>query len=95
MSPDLYPSGKTGNPGSWNRYAYVLGDPVNGRDPRGLEGDFEICGADQYAPDCEEGASDPGFGSEYFCTGDLCVSSGLGYNYCTDFDEGGQPELTP
>ena len=24
-----------GNPGSWNRYAYVLGDPVNGRDPSG------------------------------------------------------------
>ena len=22
-------------PGSWNRYSYTLGDPVNGRDPRG------------------------------------------------------------
>ncbi len=25
------------NPGSWNRYAYTLGDPVNGNDPTGLD----------------------------------------------------------
>ncbi len=25
-----------GNPGSWNRYAYTVGDPVNRNDPRGL-----------------------------------------------------------
>ena len=24
------------NPGSWNRYSYVQGDPINNRDPRGL-----------------------------------------------------------
>jgi RHS repeat-associated protein len=29
-------SGGLGNPQGWNRYAYVLGDPVNGNDPLGL-----------------------------------------------------------
>jgi RHS repeat-associated protein len=27
---------KMGDPGSWNRFAYVQGDPVNYRDPKGL-----------------------------------------------------------
>ena len=36
-SPDPYvASGGAGNPGSWNRYAYVGGDPINSRDPSGL-----------------------------------------------------------
>ncbi|QOY91370.1 RHS repeat-associated core domain-containing protein [Paludibaculum fermentans] len=30
-------SGGAGNPGSWNRYAYVEGDPVNHIDPKGLQ----------------------------------------------------------
>jgi len=25
------------SPSSWNRYAYALGDPINGNDPQGLE----------------------------------------------------------
>ena len=29
-------SARGNNPGSWNRYSYTLGDPVNGSDPRGL-----------------------------------------------------------
>lgn len=38
MTPDPYPpSAKAGNPQSWNRYAYVIGDPVNNNDPRGLD----------------------------------------------------------
>jgi RHS repeat-associated protein len=37
------------NPGSWNRYAYTLGDPVNGNDPRGLE--QQVC-TDPTDPDC-------------------------------------------
>jgi len=38
MSPDPYKaSGGASDPGSWNRYAYVGGDPVNYDDPNGLE----------------------------------------------------------
>jgi len=36
-SPDPYSaSGGTGDPASWNRYSYVVGDPVNFYDRRGL-----------------------------------------------------------
>jgi hypothetical protein len=38
-------------PGSWNRYAYVLGDPVNNRDSRGT--DLEECDED-----CGDGIGD-------------------------------------
>jgi RHS repeat-associated protein len=38
MSADPYKaSGGTSDPGSWNRYAYTRGDPVNRADPGGLE----------------------------------------------------------
>jgi RHS repeat-associated protein len=37
MSPDPYQaSGGPQDPGSWNRYMYTRGDPVNRRDPLGL-----------------------------------------------------------
>jgi hypothetical protein len=36
-TPDPYTaSGAPNDPGSWNRYAYTQGDPVNGRDRKGL-----------------------------------------------------------
>jgi hypothetical protein len=41
MTPDPYQGnsggpGDVNNPQSWNRYAYAIGDPVNGNDPIGL-----------------------------------------------------------
>jgi RHS repeat-associated protein len=49
MTPDPYRlSGSAADPGSWNRYAYAVGDPVNSNDPTGL--DDTSPGTD--APDC-------------------------------------------
>jgi RHS repeat-associated protein len=36
------------NPGSWNRYAYVEGDPINAYDPRGQS----LCSAENSFDDC-------------------------------------------
>ena len=57
----LQSSAKPNNPGSWNRYAYVGGDPVNLLDPRGME--QSGCGSDWVsdpslaAPCCLPGSS--------------------------------------
>ena len=54
MSPDPYQaSGGPKDPGSWNRYSYVQGDPVNYADPAGLNRQA-IC-YDQYEIDPIEG----------------------------------------
>src|SRR5688572_3496409 len=38
LTPDPYRASATkAEPLSWNRYAYVQGDPVNAYDPRGLQ----------------------------------------------------------
>jgi RHS repeat-associated protein len=42
MTADASPSSGAAEPGSWNRYAYTRGDPVNRGDPAGLDD----CGAD-------------------------------------------------
>ena len=39
MTPDPMASGEGLTPQSWNRYAYVIGDPANRYDPLGLETD--------------------------------------------------------
>jgi len=50
LSPDPYrASGGPASPQSWNRYTYVLNDPVNHRDPAGLE----CYGSDPNDLDCE------------------------------------------
>jgi len=54
-SPDPYhASAGPGDPGSWNRYAYVQGDPVNFRDRKGLARESsDRCDPD-YDPSCRE-----------------------------------------
>ena len=50
------------NPGSWNKYAYVLGDPINGLDPRGLFVALPEngCQGDPYDAACEGDGSSAG-----------------------------------
>lgn len=59
LTPD--PSDKNinySNPGSWNRYAYVLNDPINGSDPSGLDlGDDGSGDADSYSVGGVSGAT--------------------------------------
>ena len=51
MSADPYAaSGGPNDPGSWNRYAYTRGDPVNRGDPSGLDDEEAQCAAIADAP---------------------------------------------
>jgi hypothetical protein len=71
-------SARSGNPGSWNRYAYVAGDPVNRVDRTGLdEGDFAVVdGLD----DCNSDFCD----SAYFGFGDGSGGGSTGGgDYCS------------
>ncbi len=54
MSPDPYVNNAgPDDPRSWNRYAYVRGDPANLFDPRGLEGeDPSYCDTHPSDPNC-------------------------------------------
>jgi RHS repeat-associated protein len=62
-------------PGSWNKYAYVLGDPVNHDDPTGRE--LPIC------DDYEIGCCDPEFGC--VCDpDDPSCGSPCGTGYCPE-----------
>ena len=57
-TPD--PSGGSvnpGNPQSWNRYSYTLGDPINGTDPSGLDSNFCMSSAGLVA--CGGAGGDP------------------------------------
>lgn len=57
MSADPYRnSAGVGSPGSWNRYSYVQGDPVNNTDHTGTQVDGEtagVCGYDALSPLCD------------------------------------------
>jgi hypothetical protein len=82
MSPDPYKaSGGPGNPGSWNRYSYVHGDPINSTDHTGTQVDGEgagVCGVDALSPLCD--AND---GSRI--GGNRCELDGVGTD-CTFVD---------
>jgi RHS repeat-associated protein len=52
-------SGGTNDSGSWNRYAYTRGDPINRHDTNGMSD----CGVDSLSPLCDaDGASGADFG---------------------------------
>jgi hypothetical protein len=62
LTPDPYKAGKgsgdPANPESWNRYAYVTNDPVNLRDPRGLQQEditFSVTVTVTASPDPDDG----------------------------------------
>ena len=60
LTPDPYHAAagggnNAGNPSSWNKYAYGLGDPVQFKDPHGLfacTGDYDDSGYDDFASEC-------------------------------------------
>ena len=62
-TPDPYAgSAGTTDPGSWNRYTYVKGDPVNHHDPSGLfddDGNPGYCDAFPDDPECYQPAPQP------------------------------------
>ena len=71
LTPDPYrKSAQVGVPGTWNRYGYVSGDPINGRDSKGLLD--ETCGGndDDDVKDCTssggggDGGGDGGDGGD-------------------------------
>ena len=46
-------SAKTSEPATWNRYAFVVSDPINKSDPLGLEGeDPSFCNVYPNSPSC-------------------------------------------
>jgi RHS repeat-associated protein len=85
-SPDPYQaSGGPSNPQSWNRYAYTLGDPVNGYDPQGLD-DEDPDGDGDYFLDTGDGTD--GVGGGYF---DPSATGGGAVTTSTiSFDDGSQ-----
>jgi RHS repeat-associated protein len=62
LTPDPYRAMSTGaadskTPGSWNKYAYAQGDPINGIDPTGRE----VCWDDDGEPCYEDPCDDDDF----------------------------------
>jgi RHS repeat-associated protein len=86
MTPDPYGGSRSPrNPTSWNRYSYVLGDPINGSDPTGL--DCTTASNQTGAPsgiDCGggDGSANTFYGSSYSALpasgSQITVTSGFG-----------------
>lgn len=84
MSVDPYmASGGPANPGSWNRYAYVLADPIKHKDPRGREA-CDVQDDDAGGPH----SSDDGD----CCDADFCSDSYYGFGDGTGEGGGGGDE---
>jgi RHS repeat-associated protein len=78
-TPDPYKASATGannpnDPGTWNRYAYVAGDPINGVDPTGRLFELTRGGEDGDSSDC----FDAGGGWDYGCGDDPGGNPGPG-----------------
>ena len=87
LTPDPYhESAGPQNPGSWNRYAYVLGDPINYKDRTGL--DCESVGRPLSHADLASGGGCNG-GSECDQGDDFCCEV---YGDC---EGGGDPDPQP
>jgi RHS repeat-associated protein len=88
MTPDPYRAnaggpGDPANPGTWNKYAYVAGDPVNRFDRTGLLFESPDCPVDD--PSCNPVEGDPG-GCEDFGDGGGDVGP------CNDQDQTPAPQ---
>ena len=82
MTSDPYlASGGASDPSSWNRFAYVGGDPVNKFDPEGLIAAATFCTAGYSTEDC--------FG--HFIGGQGTTGNGNGGMYC---DQGTLPFIS-
>jgi RHS repeat-associated protein len=89
LTPDPYMnSAGVRDPGSWNRYAYTRGDPVNRRDPRGTcdqsadtDKSVTVCGDDD--DDEDPGPQGPGGGGGGGAAGGSAVQPNVlpGNNY--------------
>jgi RHS repeat-associated protein len=72
-------SAKPNSPGSWNRYSYTLGDPINGNDPTGQDGFTLAVGqngttiTDGYGNTCQNGQSYVGMISGTSCLDDTTI----------------------
>jgi RHS repeat-associated protein len=80
-SDPLEGSAKTTHPGSWNRYAYSLGDPINNLDPKGMSCEFagyspsDVCDLNAIGSFGIPSSSDPNLGTNYYVDGVYTESS--------------------